>query len=43
MGNTSNKADPLDKDAARFTAVWGYGSEGMALEMGKYKRYRQIK
>lgn len=37
-GNTSNKAEPLDtleKDAARFTAVWGYGSEGLAMDMGK--------
>lgn len=34
-GNTSNKAEPLDKDAARFTAVWDYGSEGLAIEMGK--------
>jgi hypothetical protein len=37
-GNTSNKAEPLDtldKDAARFTAVWGYGSEGLAVDMGK--------
>ncbi len=36
--NASNKAEPLDtldKDAACFTAVWGYGSEGLAVDMGK--------
>jgi hypothetical protein len=39
-GNTSNKTEPLDGDATGFTAVWGYGSEGLALEMGKCTRYR---
>jgi hypothetical protein len=33
----SNKAKPVpvEGEAARFTAVWGYGSEGLALEMGQ--------
>jgi hypothetical protein len=34
-GNTSKKAEPLAGDAVRFTAVWGYESEGLAIEMGK--------
>lgn len=42
-GNTSNKAEALDEDAVRFTAVWGYGSEGLALEMGQCSQYRQTK
>jgi hypothetical protein len=33
--NTSNKAKALDEEAVGFTAVWGYGSEGLTLEMGK--------
>ncbi|PTR16010.1 hypothetical protein C8R31_10224 [Nitrosospira sp. Nsp2] len=33
----SNKAKPVpgEGEAARFIAVWGYGSEGLALEMGQ--------
>jgi hypothetical protein len=39
-GNSSNRTEPLDGNAAGFTAVWGYGSEGLAIEMGKCERVR---
>jgi len=32
---TPPKAEPADDEDATFTAAWGYGGEGLALEMGK--------
>ncbi len=32
---TPLKAEPADDEDASFTAAWGYGGEGLALEIGK--------
>ena len=36
---TPRKGELAEGDATRFTAVWGYGSEGLALDMGRCVPY----